>query len=79
MSLQIDIDISCNGVDYVLKVQPQSGRKIAALQALGVYPGTDGGRSYCMIESNLVLSALLEIVIYQGAERRQTIKTTDRL
>lgn len=33
LSLQLDIDVNCNGVDYVLKVQPDKGRKIVALQA----------------------------------------------
>lgn len=36
LSLQLDIDVNCNGVDYVLKVQPDKGRKIVALQAYGL-------------------------------------------
>lgn len=42
MSLQYDIDINCNGVDYVLKVQPEQKRKVIALQAMGVYPDGEG-------------------------------------
>ncbi len=74
LSLQFDIDITCNGVDYVLKVQPESKRKIAALQALGVYPDSEGvgGKDYHLIEDNLILSALPEIIIYQGAGKRRT-------
>ena len=72
MSLQFDVDINCNGVDYILKVQPERKRKVVALQALGVYPNSEGvGRKdYRLIEDNLILTALLEIIIYQGASKR---------
>ena len=72
LSLQFDIDVNCNGVDYILKVQPESKRKIIALQAMGVCTdkcGT-GGKEYYLIEENIMLSALLEIIIYQGANKR---------
>ena len=41
------------------------------LQAVGVYPGNDGTQSaeYRLIEDNSLLSALIEIMIYQGAEK----------
>jgi len=73
LSLQFDIDVNCNGVDYILKVQPESKRKIVALQAMGVYPDGEGvgGKDYHLIEDNVMLSALLEIVIYQGAGKRR--------
>lgn len=73
MSLQYDIDINCNGVDYILKVQPESKRKIVALQAMGVYPDgvSIGGKDYHLIADNVMLSALLEIIIYQGANTRE--------
>ena len=56
-----------------MKVQPESKRKIAVLQALGVYPNSEGigGKDYHLIEDNLILSALLEIIIYQGAGRQE--------
>lgn len=74
LSLQLDIDVNCNGVDYVLKVQLDKGRKIVALQALGVYPDGEGkgGKDYHLIENNGMLSALLEIIVYQGAAKRRT-------
>jgi len=74
LSLQFDIDINCNGVDYILKVQPEQKRSIIALQATGVYSDSEGigGKDYHLIDDNLMLSALLEIVIYQGAEKRRT-------
>lgn len=73
LSLQFDIDINCNGVDYILKVQPERKRKIVALQAMGVYPDGEGigGKDYHLIEENIMLSALLEIIIYQGAGKRR--------
>lgn len=72
MSLQFDVDINCNGVDYILKVQPERKRKIVVLHALGVYPNSEGGsqKDYYLIEDNLILTALLEIIIYQGASKR---------
>ena len=73
LSLQFDIDINCNGVDYVLKVQPESKRKILALQATGIYPDKYGigGKEYHLVEDRVMLAALLEIIIYQGANKRK--------
>ena len=70
LSLQFDIDLNCNGVDYILKVQPDNKRRLFALQALGVYSNRDGIGSidYHLIEDNLMLASLLEIIIYQGVE-----------
>jgi hypothetical protein len=73
LSLQFDIEINCNGVDYIFKVQPERKRKIIALQAMSVFP--DGKeidtKNYHLIEDNLMLSALLETIIYQGAGKRR--------
>ncbi len=73
LSLQFDIEINCNGVDYILKVQPERKRKIIALQAMSVYPDANeiGGKGYHLIADNLILSALLETIIYQGAGKRR--------
>jgi len=73
LSLQFDLDINCNGVDYILKVQPDKNRTVTALQAMGVYPdgGGNGGKDYHLIKDNAMLSALLEMVIYQGAGKRK--------
>jgi len=69
LSLQYDVYLDCNGTEYILKVQPESGRRLVALQALGVYLDGDiiGAKDYTLIEDGPMLSALLEIVIYQGA------------
>lgn len=72
LSLQVDLDISFNGTDYILKVQPGHNRKIAILQALSV--SSDGfgigGKEYCLIENDNLLSALFELVLYQGLKKR---------
>ena len=75
LSLQYDIEMDCNGVGYILKVQPSHGRKIAALQALEACPGGTGlgGQEYRLIQYNAVLSALLELALYQGAGKRQSL------
>ena len=72
LTKQYDLDVNCNGVDYILKVQPTHGRKIVALQALAAVPGGMGfgGKVYGMVEDNCVIAALLELVIFQGAEKR---------
>ena len=68
LSLQFDVDVNCNGVDYVLKLQPEKNRKIVALQATSVYRDGEGtgDRNYQLIDDNLFLSALIEIIIFQG-------------
>ena len=72
LTKQYDIEVNCNGMEYILKVQPTHGRKIVALQALAAVPGDVGfeGETYGMVEDNCVIAALLELVIFQGAEKR---------
>lgn len=72
LSLQFDIDINCNGVDYILTVQPDKKRSVIALQAMGVYPSTEhyDKKDYKLIEDNVLISALLDIIIYQGVNKR---------
>ena len=69
LSLQIDWELSCNGVVFVLKIQPERNHKLVVLQATGVYPDakTPDGKAYRVIDDNLLLSALLEIVLHQIA------------
>ena len=76
LSLQFDVDITCNGTNYILKVQPERKRKIVALQALGVCSdsGGIGGKDYHLIEDNVILSALLEILMYQCAKKRTPLR-----
>ena len=65
LTKQYDLEVNCNGVEYILKVQPTHGRKIVALQALA-----GDGKAYGMVEDNCVIAALLELVIFQGAGKR---------
>ena len=44
LTKQYDIEVNCNGVEYILKVQPTHGRKIAALLELVIFQGA-GKRS----------------------------------
>lgn len=72
LSLQYDIDVNCNGMDYVLKVQPEPNRRIAVLQAMDVSLNEDGNgvKEFGLITENCMLSSLLEIILYQGVEKR---------
>lgn len=72
LSLQYDVEVNCNGVHYLLRVQPDRKCRLAALQALVAYPGDGGigGEEYHLVKENAVLSALLVLIVSQGAEKR---------
>lgn len=71
LCLQYDLDVSCNGIDYILKVQPDVKKYLAVLQATRVsYNQENGAKEYALIESQALMSALIEIIIFQGAEKR---------
>lgn len=72
LSLQLDCNLRCNDTDYILKVQPTRKRNIYVLQAVGVTPDSSaaGGKRYELIDDRLMLSALLEILLFQGAAER---------
>lgn len=63
-----DLSLSCGGMEYILRVQPTRKRKLAVLQAIGISPDTaaPGGKRYELIKDGLMLSALPEIILYQG-------------
>lgn len=66
-SLQYDVDVTCNGVGYIVRVQPGKQRQLVALQAMEVWPAARNGRpEYILIEDAAMLCALLEILIYQA-------------
>ncbi len=62
MSLQYDIGISCNGMNYVLRVQYAGKRRIAVLQAVCI--NAEGGCR--LVDDNLLLNALMEIIVFQS-------------
>ncbi len=63
-----DLSLSCGGMEYILRVRPTRKRKLAVLQAIGISPDTaaPGGKRYELIKDGLMLSALPEIILYQG-------------
>ncbi len=66
--LQLDINMSCNGADYILKIQPDSPRKIVALQVSEVSRSAATERSDVrLVENGSLLYALLELLVYQMA------------
>lgn len=70
---QYDIEMNCNGIDYILKVQPEKKRKLVALQALSLaLDSVEPYKHECrQINNSQVLSALLELIVFQGAEKRK--------
>ena len=84
LSLQFDIDLNYNRINYIIKVQPGKKRKLFALQALEIYSddkndqytdiGNTRNKNYHLIEDNVMLSALFEIFIYQCIKTQITTK-----
>jgi len=60
-----NIDITINGQEYAVRLQPENHCKIAVLQAFRIYREPEGPCFELIIE-NGILSSLLEILIYQG-------------
>lgn len=71
--------MTCNGVHYIVKVQPDKKRKMVALQALGAYPDSEPphGKGYYLLEDNSVLAALLEMILYQAIEQPTPVDKSD--
>ena len=55
------VDMQINGIEYILKVQPERRNKVAILQVLRI--GKDGHE---LIIRNHLLAAFLELLLYQG-------------
>ena len=71
LSHQYAVEMNCNGVEYILKIQLGRGREIALLEALEVLSDRElGGKDYLLVDEAEILSALLEILLYQGAAKR---------
>ena len=62
------VNMFVNGVEYALKLQPERHRRIAVLQALRVYR-EESNPEFVLITQGNLLSALLELLIYQGVGR----------
>lgn len=61
------VDMTINGMKYVLKIQPENRCRMAALQALRIDRDEDGPHFELITSGNLP-SSLLEIFIYQGVK-----------
>lgn len=59
------VDMTINGVSYLVKLQTERHCKLAVLQALRISTEEDGQKSR-LITAGALLSALLEILINQG-------------
>lgn len=62
------VNMTIDGVKYVIKVQPERHNKIAVLQALRIFE-IQGGPRFELITKGAVLSSLLEILIDQGVRQ----------
>lgn len=62
------VNMTINGAEYALKVQPERHNKMAVLQALRIFR-EEYGPNFELIEQPGVLSAFLEILIYQGGSQ----------
>lgn len=59
------VKMTINGVEYVVKIQPEQDNKMAVLQALRI-DREEYGPNFELITESKLLSSLLEILIYQG-------------
>lgn len=59
------VKLMVDGAEYAVKLQPERNQKMVILQALRVYR-SENGIKYELITKNAVLSAILEILVYQG-------------
>lgn len=59
------VKLMVDGSEYGVKLQPERNQKMAILQALRIYR-SENGVKYELITKNVILSAILEILVYQG-------------
>lgn len=65
MDASYNVTVKVDGMEYVLKVQPGGKHRMVALQALLVERG-EHRQNFTLITKNRVLSALLELLLWQG-------------
>jgi hypothetical protein len=67
------VDMAINGMDYAVRIQPESRSRMAILQAFMIV--RDGNAPHFeLITSGNVLSSLLEILIYQGVRKYNNLE-----
>lgn len=59
------VHMCVDGASYAVKIQPESRYRMAVLQAHRIFREEDG-QEFELITQNVILSALLELLIYQG-------------
>lgn len=59
------VHLHIDNTSYAVKIQPESRYRMAVLQAHRIFREEDG-QDFELITQNVVLSALLELLIYQG-------------
>jgi hypothetical protein len=59
------VNMTVNGVEYAVRIQPESRCRMAILQAFKI-DRDENGLKYKLITKNNVLLSLFEILIYQG-------------
>lgn len=62
------VNMTINGAEYIVKVQPERHNKMAVLQALRIFR-EEYGPNFELITRGNILSSLLEILIYQGVSQ----------
>lgn len=59
------VHMCIDGTSYAVKIQPESRYRMAVLQAHRIFREEEG-QGLELITQNVILSALLELLIYQG-------------
>ncbi len=66
LEASFNVTIKINRKEYILKIQPDNKHKLVALQALEVDRDDECGHIHTLIINNKIISALLELLIWQG-------------
>lgn len=65
LDASFNVTIKVDGKEYILKIQPERSYGLVVLQALRV-DRDEYGHLHTLITDNKILSALLELLIWQG-------------
>ncbi len=69
LDASFNVTITVNTKEYILKVQPDTKYRIAALQALEVDREENLGQAHTLITNNQILASLLNLLLLQGIEQ----------
>ena len=68
LDLSYAVEMTVNGVEYTIKLQPERHNRIAVLQAMRILREENGPR-YEQITQGTLLTAFMEILLYQGLRK----------